>query len=163
MSMPNQMPRMDDSRRFQVTEPTGEERYDSMAMEEPRGSGWIMFASIMLAIAGVYNIVYGLVGHYRSVFYTANARYVFSDLRTWSWIILGFGIVQLIAAGSLASRAQWARWFAITIAALSMIANMMAIQAYPFWSLLFIGLDILVIYGLAAYGRRLQGMESSMY
>lgn len=158
MSMPNQMPRMEpESRRFQVTEPSGEERYDSM--EEPRGSGWITFASIMLTIVGLYNIVYGLVGHFRSVFYTANARYVFWDLRAWSWIILGFGIVQLLAAGGLASRAQWARWTAITVAGMSMIANMLSIQAYPFWSLLFIGLDILVIFGLAAYGGRLRGME----
>jgi hypothetical protein len=150
-----------ESRRFQVTEPTGEERYDTMT--EPSGSGWIVFASIILAIAGVYGLIWGLVGYFRSAFFVDGARYVFWDLRVWSWIIIGFSIVTLIASGALLSRAQWARWFAITIAGLSMIANMMAVQAYPIWSLLLIGLNILIIYGLAAHGRRTESMDRMYY
>jgi len=30
-----------------------------------------------------------------------------------------------------------------------------SIDAYPFWALVIVGIDVLVIYGLAAYGDRL--------
>jgi hypothetical protein len=30
-----------------------------------------------------------------------------------------------------------------------------SIEAYPFWALVIVGIDVLVIYGLAAYGDRL--------
>jgi hypothetical protein len=32
------------------------------------------------------------------------------------------------------------------------LAAMMSIPAYPFWSLALLAIDVLVIYGLAAYG-----------
>jgi hypothetical protein len=47
-----------------------------------------------------------------------------------------------------------ARWTGILIAGLQAMAQLMMIQAYPFWSLVVFTLDILVIYGLAAYGGR---------
>ena len=31
---------------------------------------------------------------------------------------------------------------------------MMSIPAYPFWALVLVAIDVLVIYGLAAYGGR---------
>ena len=33
-----------------------------------------------------------------------------------------------------------------------MIAALLSIPAYPFWSLTVLALDVLIIYGLAAYG-----------
>jgi hypothetical protein len=38
------------------------------------------------------------------------------------------------------------------VAGLSAIAALMSLPAYPFWSLAIFAVDILVIYGLAAYG-----------
>ena len=38
------------------------------------------------------------------------------------------------------------------MAALSSIAALMSIPAYPLWSLAIFAVDILIIYGLAAYG-----------
>lgn len=159
MSMPNQMPKMEpDQSGFQVSEPTGQEVNDTLF--ETEGDGWIIFASIMLGMVGIFNIIYGLVAHFSAPFYTANANYVVTDLRTWSWILLGFGAAEVVAAACIPSRAQWARWLGIAVAGLTMIVSMVSIQGYPFWSLLFIGLNILVIYGLAVYGRRMEGLSS---
>jgi len=41
---------------------------------------------------------------------------------------------------------------AITLAVLSAIANFAFIPYYPFWSMLIIVIDILVIWAIAAYG-----------
>jgi len=44
------------------------------------------------------------------------------------------------------------RWFGILVAALSSIGALLSIPAYPFWSLAIFAIDVLIIYGLAAYG-----------
>jgi hypothetical protein len=43
------------------------------------------------------------------------------------------------------------------VASLNAIDQLLFIQAYPFWSLTLFTLDILVIYGLIAYGKRSLG------
>ena len=64
------------------------------------------------------------------------------------------GGVTILAAFSIFRGEPWARMFGIAIAGLSAITHLLAIQAYPFWSLCVFALDILVIYGLAVYGKR---------
>ena len=41
------------------------------------------------------------------------------------------------------------------MAGLSSIAALMSLPAYPFWSLAIFAVDILIIYGLATYGGRI--------
>jgi hypothetical protein len=59
----------------------------------------------------------------------------------------GFGIF---------ARNQLARWFGVAVAAVNLIAALTSIEASPFWALVIVGIDVLVIYGLAAYGDRLE-------
>ena len=49
---------------------------------------------------------------------------------------------------------QAARWFAVAVIALNAIDQMFFIQAYPFWSVLIIAMDVIALYGLCAYGSR---------
>ncbi|HEY1367246.1 MAG TPA: hypothetical protein VGF23_09040 [Gaiellaceae bacterium] len=122
--------------------------------EDERGYGWVVFSAVVLGIAGTFSVVDGIVALSKSRFYTANAVYVFSDLRTWGWITLIVGAVTLCAAVAVLGRSQWARWFGITMASLSAIGQLLFVQAYPWWSLAVFALDVLVIYGLAVYGGR---------
>jgi hypothetical protein len=68
------------------------------------------------------------------------------------WIVLALGVVELVAAGAILRGRAWGRWFGISAASLNAIGQMVFIPAYPWWALLIIAVDILVIYGLAAYG-----------
>ena len=61
-------------------------------MEKGRGFGRSIFASVLLMIGGVLNIVYGIGAISKSHFFTVNAHYVFGDLKTWGWITLLLGI-----------------------------------------------------------------------
>jgi hypothetical protein len=119
-----------------------------------RGAGWLVFAATVLGIAGIFNTIDGIMALSKSSFYVAGARFVFSDLRTWGWIVLILGILQILAAFAILGRAQWARWFGIVVAALGAIGQFGFMQAYPFWSVTIIAVCIFVIYGLAAYGGR---------
>ncbi len=125
-----------------------------MDNEMRRGFGWLAFAGYVLIIAGVFSMIDGIVALANASFFTANAHYVFSDLRTWGWITLIVGIVETLAGFGVFTGSQVARWFGIVIAGLSAIGQLMFAQAYPLWSLIIIAVDMLVIYGLAVYGGR---------
>ena len=119
---------------------------------EPEGAGWIVFAGIMMMIVAILNVIYGIAAIGNSKFFVANQHYVLSDLKTWGWITLLIGVVQAIAAYSIWAGNQFGRWIGIITAGLSSIAALMSLPAYPFWSLAVFGVDMLIIYGLAAYG-----------
>jgi hypothetical protein len=64
------------------------------------------------------------------------------------------GALLILAAMSVLKGSGFARWFGIFAAGLSVIAHFSAMQASPFWSLVVIAVDQLVIYALAVYGGR---------
>lgn len=127
-------------------------RDDAYEFDEGKGFGWLLFAATMLGLAGVLSVIDGIVALSKSSFYAANAHYVFSDLRTWGWIAIVLGALLIVAAMGVFTGSGFARWFGIIIAALSLIGHFSASQAYPFWALIMITIDILVIYALAVYG-----------
>ena len=119
--------------------------------QSARGLGWAMFAAVLLFLAGTWNVIQGVLGASKSHVYTTSAHYVFSDLRTWGWIVLALGVIQLCAGAGLLSGSSWAVWFAIAVAGVNAIGQLMFIPAYPVWALAMFTLDILIIYGLVLY------------
>jgi hypothetical protein len=121
---------------------------------EGRGHGLIVFASVLLAVLGFFNLIYGIAAIAQSHVFVANAHYVWSDLRTWGWFTLILGILQLLAAAGVLTGNQWARWFGVVVVGLNAIDQMFFIPAYPFWSLMIIAVDIVALYALCVYGSR---------
>jgi hypothetical protein len=124
--------------------------------EEARGSGWLTYAAVLITMAGALNFGYGLAAILKSHFYVANTRFVVSDLNTWGWVVMLTGILEFCVAAGVWMRAQWARWTAVVLASLNGIAQLLFIPAYPWLSLAIFTLDLLAIYGLVAYGGRVQ-------
>jgi hypothetical protein len=121
---------------------------------EGHGYGLVLFASVLLVIVGCFNLIYGIAAIANSHVFTANAHYVFGNLRTWGWITLIIGVLQLLAAAGVLAGNQAARWFGVVVLGLSAIDQMFFIPAYPFWSLMIIAVDVVALYGLCAYGSR---------
>jgi len=121
------------------------------AYDEP-GGGWILFAGIMLMLVGILNVIWGIAAIGNSSFFVNDQKYIISNLNTWGWVTVILGAVQIVAAYSIWAGNQFGRWFGIAVAGLSAIGALMSLPAYPFWSLAIFAVDILVIYGLAAYG-----------
>ena len=118
----------------------------------PQGVGWVMFAAIMLGFAGFWAFFEGILAISGSKVFTANATYVFSDLHTWGWIVMLLGIAAICAAFAVVAGSEVARWFGIVIAGVNGWGQLMFLHANPWWSVVMFTIDILVIYGLAAYG-----------
>ena len=49
----------------------------------------MLFAGIMLAIIGVLNVIYGIAAVGDSKFYVRDVEYVFANLNTWGWLLIG--------------------------------------------------------------------------
>ena len=124
----------------------------AVAYEEPKGTGWVMFAAIMLGFAGFWAFFEGILAISSSKVFTPNATYVFSDLHTWGWIVMLLGIAAVFAAFAVLAGSEVARWFGIAVAAVNGWGQLMFLHAYPWWSIAMFTIDILVIYALAAYG-----------
>ena len=118
------------------------------------GEGWVAFAGVMIAIVGVLNFIYGIAAISNSHFYAREVTYIVSDLNTWGWVLMITGIIQFGAAIAIFGQAEWGRWVGILTASINAIIQLIFIPSYPFGSLALFALDILVIYGLVAYGGR---------
>jgi len=129
---------------------------DQTAYDRNPGESWITFAGILIVVLAVVNVIWGIAAISKSAFFVGDTKLIFDNIKTWGWIMLLVGLVQFLVGLGVFSRNQGARWAGVGIASLNLIAAMSSISAYPFWALVVIGLDILVIYGLAAYGSRLE-------
>ena len=134
---------------------------DSEQMDREAGRaigavGMIFFASVMMVMIGFFHAMYGLAAILKgsALIPTQETIYVL-NVSTWGWIHLIGGILILVAGWSLFSGATWARVVGITLALISAIANFASIPYQPFWSILIITLDIIVIWALAVYGGEL--------
>ena len=115
-----------------------------------RVTGWWIFAAIMLSIAGVLNIIWGIAAISEAHFVTASgATFVFSSLKTWGWITLILGVIEILAAMSLFSGGGFGRWFGIFAASLVAIDALLDVRVLPFWSLCVFALSVIVVYQLA--------------
>lgn len=113
------------------------------------GSGWSMFAGVFLAIAGLFNCIDGLVALFQKEYFD-QAGLVYQNLQAWGWAYLVIGIVQLVTGWLVVSRSEVGRWVGIMIATISMMVSFFALGAYPWWAILTIVVDGLVIWGLTA-------------
>jgi hypothetical protein len=117
-----------------------------------RRAGWVTFAGVMLLIAGVLNIIYGIAAIGDSSFFINDTRYIFSGLHTWGWVTLILGVIQLFAAFSLWGGGLYGRIVGIGAAGLSAIAALLSIPAYPLWSLAIFAIDVVIIHQIATRG-----------
>ncbi len=122
------------------------------AIAEPEGAGWVVFASVLLFIAGIWNFIDGILAIGSSRVYVGEVHYIFGGLNTWGWIVMLLGITQLLAGAAIVNGSNWARWFGIFVAGINSIGQLAFLPAYPFWALAMFTVDMLIIYGLAVYG-----------
>ena len=121
---------------------------------EGRGYGLVLFAGVLLLVAGFWNMIYGIAAIANSHVFVGNAHYVFGNQRAWGWVTLILAVLMLLAGVGVMVGNQAARWFGVVVVGLNAINQMFFLPAYPFWSLMIIAVDIVALYGLCAYGSR---------
>ena len=116
---------------------------------QSRVNGWWLFAAMLLGLSGTLNVIWGIAAIGNSDFFTANAHYVFSSLKTWGWITLIVGVVELFASASLFQGGGFGRAIGIVAASLAAIDALLSIPGSPFWSVCVFALSIIILFELA--------------
>jgi hypothetical protein len=111
---------------------------------------WLDFAGVMLILVGVFNIIDGLAAISGSS-YVAD-KLLFANLDAWGWFFLIWGILQIFAGFAVMRGAGWAAIVGIVAAFFNAIAQLAAAGTFPLWTIVIVGADALVIYGLVQYG-----------
>ena len=118
-----------------------------------RGAGSAVFIAILLMIAGIIDIFYGIAAVGNSHFYAADTAYVFSGLHTWGWITIVLGVIQLTAAFSLFGGGTYGRVVGIIAASVGAIGALLNVGgAHPWWALGVFAIFLICIHGLVVLG-----------
>lgn len=122
--------------------------------------GWIWFAAILLFIGAAIDIFYGFMAILGpdTAYFASSEVLVSFNLQAWGWWSLVIGVLLLLAGVFLIRGALWARIFAVAIAALNAVTQLMSLPAQPLWSLVMVALDVLVIYAVTVHGRELKSI-----
>src|ERR1700759_1551715 len=105
-----------------------------------RGYGLVLFAGVLLLVAGFWNMIYGIAAIANSHVFVANAHYVFGNQRAWGWGTLIFALLLLVAGAGVMPGSRLARGFGVVVVGLNALYQMFFIPAYPFWSLTIIAM-----------------------
>jgi hypothetical protein len=118
-----------------------------------RGAGRVVFAAILLLIAGTLNIIYGFGALDDANFIVNDTRYILDNLNTLGWVLIILGVIQLIAGFSLMAGNSFGRVIGIIAGSLGAIAALLSVgQGNPWWSLGIFVLCIYVVHGIIIYG-----------
>jgi hypothetical protein len=118
-----------------------------------RGVGSALFVGILLMIAGILNIIYGIAAVGNAKFFVEDTQFVFSSLHTWGWITIILGIIELSAAFSLFAGGVYGRLIGIVAASLGAIGALLDVGgAHPWWALGIFAICLVCIHGLVVLG-----------
>ena len=118
-----------------------------------RGIGRVVFAAVLLLIAGTLNIIYGFGALDDANIFTDDQRYIFTNLNTLGWVLILLGVFQLLAGFALMADSAFGRVVGIIAGSLGAIGALLSIGgSYPWWSLGIFVLCIWVVHGIYIYG-----------
>lgn len=119
--------------------------------------GWIMFAAVFMMVIGSMNAIQGLAALFRDKTYwvTLGGAVVTFNVTAWGWIHLLFGILLIVVGILLLRGSTFARVLGIAVVALNMLAQFSWATVYPFWALIVIAVDVVIIYALVVHGGEL--------
>ena len=116
--------------------------------------GWVVFIGILLAGAGVINVLQGLVALLDEGFYrTAPSGLAINvNYTVWGWALLILGVALVAAGIGLTLGYAWARAVGVVVAAINALVNLGFAGAFPVWTVLAVSFDVLAIYALLVHG-----------
>ena len=116
------------------------------------GMGRAMFVAILLVIAGVLNVIYG-IGAVSNADFFDNTQYVFAHLNTWGWITIIIGAIQLVAGVSLLGAGAFGWVIGIFAASVGAVESLLSVGGtHPWWSLGIFAICLWVLSGLVQLG-----------
>ncbi|MBF6223184.1 DUF7144 family membrane protein [Nocardia gipuzkoensis] len=125
---------------------------ENSSVKQGVAAGTSIGAAIILVTVGLLQLFQGISAVAEDEVFVTGVEYVYKfDFTTWGWIHIVLGALLMVIGFALFTGAGWARVSAIVIAAISILANFLWLPYYPWWSILIIALDIVVIWAVATW------------
>jgi hypothetical protein len=129
-------------------------------MNQMRRSGWLTFSAVVLIVAGIMRVIDAIwaFGYHGAIPDNLQGALLGHSLKTYGWIWLIIGVILIVAGAAVLGpsdrpSAEVFRWVGIIAAGLAAISAIFVMPYYPVWSLIYIAIAVMVIYGLSAHPR----------
>jgi len=121
-------------------------------------TGWIVFAGVVLLVTGIFSFIQGLVALIGpdSYYVISDGSLWLFDVAGWGWWNLIIGVLLVLTALALFAGQTWARVVAVILVILNAVGQLLLIPAQPWWALIIIAIDVLILYALIVHGRELR-------
>jgi hypothetical protein len=118
------------------------------------GDGWRFFAGTVLGIAGIMRFFDAIWAFSHSGTLPDNFEGALfgHSLKTYGWVYLIVAVLLLVCSVGVMTGSQFSRWVGIFAGGLMAISAIWWMPFYPVWSLTYIAIGVLVVYGLTMYG-----------
>jgi hypothetical protein len=120
-------------------------------------AGWVVFGGVLLLFGGLLHIGQGIVALVDDDFYAVGSDGLVVDVDYTAWgvfhLVLG-ALACLIGIGLFTGNVV-ARGAAVVLAGVSALTNLVWLPAYPFWGLISIAFDLVVLYAVLVHGDEL--------
>jgi hypothetical protein len=129
--------------------PTSGQQYRP-AGEQTSSPGWALFVAAYLVIAGVLNIIWGIVALDNKSYFVSGGL-LWSELNTWGWIAIVVGAIQILGSMLVAARRAGGAVIAGFLAFFGIMLNFLSIGAYPVWSVIMLVVDAMIIWAVTVH------------
>ena len=124
---------------------------DNRSTRAAWATGGLLFAAALMIMSGLFEFFQGIAALAKDQIFVAVGNYVYKfDTTAWGWIHLIIGLIVAAVGFFVMTGASWARWVGIGIVGLQALSNFFFLPYYPLWSIVIIGIDVFVIWALAA-------------
>ena len=124
-------------------------------------NGISFFAGVLLIVGGGFQAIEALAAIVKDEYLVVAPNYIYTfDLTAWGWVHLliglafvGIGICLLLGQG-------WALIAGIVVTAISALINFTWLPYSPFWAILLIAIDIIIIWALASARAQIKAADA---
>ncbi len=120
--------------------------------------GWIGFASVMMLVAGIFQMIKGFTSLFRDdvLVTVGNGEAWIFDASTWGWVLIAWGALLMFASNSLSQGHAFGRLFTMFLAIGGMAINMIYLPLAPVWSVITIAVYFFVLYAVVIHADEIE-------
>lgn len=112
------------------------------------GLGWRVYAALMMSLSATVNIVWGVIALADNYYWGGDSA-VSHQPQLWGWLIIGFGVLELLVVGGVLIGNGLAYLVGIALVLGNTVVHLHLVDEHPGWALAAIGANALVVYALA--------------
>jgi hypothetical protein len=110
---------------------------------------WINFAGVLGVIVGVYHVLGAIAALAKDDRVEQLGKLLYDvSITTWGWFLLIVGVLQILTGAWIIQRKEIGRWLGVLWAAIASTLTVLTIFVAPFWGVVVLSFELLILYAL---------------